>query len=73
MIATRGHDDDAGHRDVPRDSMRTVLTAALILAAMSVLGWFALTATDGGWIHGQALAASIGPPVAAVVLAAAGT
>lgn len=56
---------------VRQESARRVFIAAAVLAGLAVVAWVLLAATSGGWVHGPALAASIGAPLAAIGLAGA--
>ncbi|MBE7191553.1 MAG: hypothetical protein INR66_03605 [Gordonia polyisoprenivorans] len=61
----------ASRQRARQDSARLVLTVAAVLAGFSVVAWIVLAATDTGTVHGLALAASAGAPLAAVGLAGA--
>ena len=75
-----GTDPAVSREDLERENMlgerrasaRKLFIAAAVLAGLAVLAWI-VVATTGGWVHGPALAISVGAPVAAVGLAAAAT
>ena len=52
--------------------MRRVLVVVAVLVATAVIAWLVVAiAGDDAWVHGPALAASYGAPIAAAGLAAA--